>query len=41
MRGERDLDYHYATKRSAKAAQTRVRKLRIRTLRAHVKPYIY
>lgn len=41
MKGERDIDFHYATKRSATAAQARVRKLRIRTLRAHVRPYIY
>lgn len=39
--GERDIDYHYATKRSAKAAQARVRALPIHSLRAHVKPYVY
>lgn len=41
VKGERDIDYHYATKQSAKAAQARVRALRIRTLRASVKNYVY
>jgi hypothetical protein len=41
MKGERDLDYHYATRRSAMAAQARVKDLRVRNLRATVKPYVY
>lgn len=41
MKAERDLDYHYATQRSAKAAQARVRKLRLKGLRAQVKRYIF